>query len=591
MNNFLPTSQTDLKNRGWKQLDIIIITGDAYVDHPSFGPVIIARSLEAEGYKVGIISQPNWQNDADFKKLGRPRLFFGISSGNMDSMINHYTALRKIRSEDAYSPGGKSGLRPNRAAVVYTQKIRAIYKDTPVILGGVEASMRRLPHYDYWSDNLRNSIIFDSRADILVYGMGERTITSIANRLNNGEDINNMKNIHGTVVIGKEIKDAIVLPEFSSDLLKNDFLKMHKIFWHGFRDKVLIQKFGKSFLIHNPPAKPLSTKELDDVYDLNFTRQPHPDYNGKKIPAFTQIKDSVTAHRGCFGGCHFCAIGEHQGKTISSRSINSIIKEIKTIAADYNFKGTISDIGGPSANMYGMSCKLGISETCKITSCLFPEICPNLETSHGAQKKLLNEVRKLRKVKHSFISSGIRFDLALKDIDYIKTVAKYHTSGLLKLAPEHISPEVLQYMNKPSIKLYERFHDIYSDYCNNIGKKQFIVPYIIVGHPGSSLKETIQLATYLKMKGIRLKQIQQFTPTPMTQSTMMYYTGLDLDGKKINTPKGREIRLQKALVQWFVPQNKKLIIEALKNAGRKDLIAFFLDNEQRTTTKKRKKKR
>jgi len=591
MNNFLPTSQKDLRGKGWKQLDIIIITGDAYVDHPSFGPIIIARSLEAEGYKVGIISQPDWQSDADFKKLGRPRLFFGVSSGNMDSMINHYTALRKIRSEDAYSPSGKSGLRPNRAAIVYTQKIRSIYKDTPVILGGVEASMRRLPHYDYWSDKLRNSIIFDSRADIVVYGMGERTINTIARRISNGEDIKEMNNIPGTVVMGKEIDGAVVLPEFSPNLSKNDFLKMHKIFWSDFRDKVLIQKFGKSYLIHNPPAKSLSTKELDKVYDLDFTRQPHPDYNGKKIPAFTQIKDSITAHRGCFGGCHFCAIGEHQGKTIRSRSIGSILKEIKSIAADKNFKGTISDIGGPSANMYGMSCKLGISETCKITSCLFPEICSHLDTSHQEQKKLLNEVRKLRQVKHSFISSGIRFDLALKDIDYIKIVAKYHTSGLLKLAPEHISPEVLHYMNKPSIKLYERFHDIYSDYCNDIGKKQFIVPYIIVGHPGSSLKETIQLATYLKKNGIKLKQIQQFTPTPMTQSTMIYYTGFDLDGEKINTPKGREIRLQKALVQWFVPQNKKLIIEALKNADRKDLIDFFLDNEQRTTVKKRKKKR
>ncbi len=591
MNSFLPTFLQDLKERGWKQLDIIIISGDAYIDHPSFGPIIIARSLEAEGYKVGIISQPDWKSDKDFKKLGRPRLFFGVSSGNMDSMINHYTALRKIRSEDAYSPGGKSGLRPNRAAIVYTQKVRSIYKDTPVILGGVEASMRRLPHYDYWSDKLCNSILFDSRADILVYGMGERTINTIAERINNDEDIKAMNNIPGTVVMGKEIESAVSLPKFSSNLSKDNFLKMHKIFWDSFRDKVLIQKFGKSYLIHNPPAKPLSTKELDKVYDLGFIRQPHPDYKGKKIPAFTQIKDSVTAHRGCFGGCHFCAIGSHQGKTIRSRSIGSIINEIRHIAADKNFKGTISDIGGPSANMYGMSCKLGISETCKITSCLFPEICSHLDTSHLEQKKLLNEVRKLRKIKHSFISSGIRFDLALKDIDYIKTVAKYHTSGLLKLAPEHISPEVLQYMNKPSITLYERFHDIYSSYCDKIGKRQFIVPYIIVGHPGSSLKETIKLATYLKKNGIKLKQVQQFTPTPMTQSTMMYYTGLDIDGKKVNIPKGREIRLQKALVQWFVPQNKKLIIEALKNAGRKDLIDFFLDNEQRAITNKRKRKR
>jgi len=591
MKNFLPTSKKDLKNRGWKQLDIIIITGDVYVDHPSFGPVIIARSLEAEGFKVGIISQPDWHKDDDFKKLGKPRLFFGISSGNMDSMINHYTAMRKIRSEDAYSPSGKSGLRPNRATIVYTQKIRLIYKNIPVIIGGVEASLRRIPHYDYWSDKLRNSILFDSRADILVYGMGERSINTIARRLDDGEKINFLNDIPGTVVLGKKINDTVELPEYYSNFTKNDFVIMYKTFWENFRDKVLIQKFVKGYLIHNPPAKPLSTAELDKIYDLEFMRQPHPDYKGKKIPAFTQIKDSVTAHRGCFGGCHFCAIGSHQGKTIRSRSINSITKELKSISAEPNFKGTISDIGGPSANMYGMSCKLGISETCKITSCLYPEICPHLETSHLEQKKLLTEVRKIRKINHTFISSGIRFDLALKDIDYIKTVAKYHTSGLLKLAPEHISPEVLNYMNKPSIKLYERFYDIYSSYCEKIGKKQYIVPYIIVGHPGSSLKETINLAVYLKKNGIKLKQVQQFTPTPMSQSTMMYYTGLDLDGKKISIPKGREVRLQKALVQWFVPQNRKLIIEALKNAGRKGLLDFFLDNKQKFKTNKQKLKR
>lgn len=580
MNKFLPTSPKDLRERGWKQLDIIIITGDAYIDHPSFGPVLIARSLEAEGYKVGIISQPDWRSEKDFKKLGHPRLFFGISSGNMDSMINHYTALRKIRSEDAYSPGSKSGLRPNRATIVYTQKVRSIFKNTPVILGGVEASMRRLPHYDFWSDKLRNSILFDSRADILVYGMGERTISIIAERLARGESINDLTKIPGTVVIGKKIEKAVTLPEFSANITKQEFIEMSNIFWEESRENILIQKFGEGYLIHNPPGKPLSTEELDKVFDLAFTRQPHPSYMAQKIPAHIQIKDSVTAHRGCFGGCHFCAIGSHQGKTIRSRSINSIVKEIKRISADRNFKGTISDIGGPSANMYGMSCKLEISETCKRTSCLFPEICPHLNTSYQQQKKLLKEVRKQNKVKHSFISSGIRFDLALKDIDYIETVAKYHTSGLLKLAPEHISPQVLKYMHKPSIKLYERFHDIYSRISKEIGKRQYIVPYIIVGHPGSNLKETIKLAIYLKKNGIKLKQVQQFTPTPMTQSTMMYYTGYDLDGKKISVPKGREVRLQKALVQWFVPQNKKLIIEALKNANRKDLIDFFLNNEQ-----------
>lgn len=591
MNNLLPTSRKELNIKGWKQLDIIIISGDAYVDHPSFGSAIIARSLEAAGYKVGVIAQPDWTKDEDFKVLGRPRLFFGISAGNMDSMINHYTAMRKIRSEDAYSPAGKTGLRPNRATIVYTQKVRSLFKDIPVVIGGVEASLRRIPHYDYWSDKLRNSLLFDSRADILIYGMAERTVNKIADELNSGKDISELNRIPGTVVIGEQPQEAISLPEFTSKMSKHDFLQMNKVFWENSRENIMIQKFSQSFLIHNPPAKPLTTKELDDLYNLDFTRKPHPKYKGKKIPAFTQIKDSITAHRGCFGGCNFCAIGLHQGKTIRSRSITSIKNELSVISKDKDFKGTISDIGGPSANMYGMSCRLGISETCKRVSCIFPEFCPHLETSHEQQKKLLAEVRKQRKVNNAFLSSGIRFDLALKDIDYIKTVAKYHTSGLLKLAPEHISPKVLEFMNKPSIKLYERFHDIYSEFSNDIGKKQYIVPYIIVGHPGSSLTETIKLAIYLKKNNIRLKQVQQFTPTPMSVSTLMYFTGVDLEGKKVNVPKGREVRLQKALVQWFFTSNKKLIIEALKKAGRKDLIHFFLDNERRITKKKRKRKR
>ncbi|MCF7858589.1 MAG: YgiQ family radical SAM protein [Candidatus Cloacimonetes bacterium] len=577
MSNFLPVTKKDLEKRGWKQLDIIVVTGDAYVDHPSFGPAIIARTLEAEGYKVGIISQPDWKSDTDFKKLGRPELFFGVSSGNMDSMVNHYTARRKIRTNDAYSPGGKSGFRPNRATIVYTQKLRSIFKGTPVILGGIEASMRRIPHFDYWSNKLRNSIIFDSRADILVYGMGERTIKTIASRLKKGEEINTMHDIPGTVVMGDELENAVTLPEFTTEFSEQDFFNMHKIFRENFQDKVLIQKFEKKYLIHNPPAKPLTTQELDTVYNIKFTRKQHPDYNGKAIPAFEQIKNSITVHRGCFGGCSFCAIGSHQGKTIRSRSINSIIKEIENISSDKSFRGTISDIGGPSANMYGMNCRLEISETCKRTSCLYPVICPQLDTSHIEQKKLLKEIRASAKVKHAFISSGIRFDLALKDVDYIEIVAKYHTSGLLKLAPEHLSDEVLKLMHKPSFALYEQFHEIFSEYCQKLGKKQFIVPYIIVGHPGSNLKDTIQLAVYLKKQDIKLKQIQQFTPTPMTESTLMYYVESDLNGQNIYVPKGREVRLQKALVQWFVPQNKKLIFEALNKSGRKDLIGFFLN--------------
>ncbi len=573
---FFPTTQKELKEIGWEQLDVIIISGDAYVDHPSFGTAVIANYLYAHGFKVGIIDQPDWHNDIDFMQLGKPRLFFGITSGNMDSMINRYTAQKKIRSYDNYSPNGDITKRPDRAVIVYSQIIRKLFHKIPIILGGIEASMRRIPHYDFWQDKLRNSILFDSRADILVYGMGEKQILEIAQNLDKQNDINSLKDIRGTVVSVKDAdEDGFFLAEFSKNFSKKDFWRMNMDFEENYRTKTLYQKFNKRYLKHNPPSHSLSQKEMDFIYDLPYEREPHPKYKGKTIKAFEQIRTSVTSHRGCFGGCNFCAIGYHQGKTIQSRSVDSLKKEITKITEKSYFHGTISDVGGPTANMYKMVCKLGISDTCKRKSCIYPSICPHLETSHNPNIKLLKELERIPKVKHLFIASGIRFDLALLDKKYTKLIAEKHTGGLLKLAPEHKSKKVLKYMFKPDFKMYEEFTEKFLKYSKEFGKKQAIVPYIIVGHPGATLRDTLELAKYLKKKNIKLKQIQEFTPTPMSASTLMYYTGLDTKGKKLNVPKGREIRLQKALIQWFMPKNKKLVIEALKKLKRLNDLEYF----------------
>jgi uncharacterized radical SAM protein YgiQ len=572
---FLPTSKKEITQLGWKQLDVIIVTGDAYIDHPAFGAAIIGRYLLSKGFKVGIIAQPDWKKDQDFLALGEPRLFFGITAGNMDSMVNHYTARKKIRSNDAYSPQDKAGLRPNRASIVYSNKIKKLFKNVPVVLGGVEASLRRIPHYDYWSNKVRNSILFDSKADLLVYGMGERPILQVALALEAGEI---PQNIAGTTVISKQIASEPyhLLPEFHSKFSKQEFWQLNKEFLQNYRDKDLYMLFAGRYLKHNKPAEPLSTNEMDEIYNLEFERDLHPQYKNKRITAFEQIKTSVTAHRGCFGGCNFCAIGQHQGKTISSRSEKSILTEVDKITNQKYFHKNISDIGGPTANMYGTYCKLGISRTCTRNSCLMPDICPHLQTSQTSYKKLLTKVRKKEKVQNVFIGSGIRFDLALQDQDFIRQIAKNHTSGLLKLAPEHTNDRVLQKMNKPKFKYYQQFLEQYMKYSRQFGKKQFVVPYIIVGHPGETLQDTIELAYYLKKNNIRLKQIQQFTPTPMTISTLMYYTGKDLQNRKIYVPNGREIRLMKALVQWYKTKNRKLIREALQKAGRNDLTKFFL---------------
>jgi uncharacterized radical SAM protein YgiQ len=577
-NQFLSVSPKDLKERNISQLDVIIITGDAYVDHPSFGAAIVSRYLEMHGYTVGIIAQPDINDDKDFLKLGKPKLFFGITAGNLDSMLNHYTAQRKIRSEDAYSAGGIAGKRPDRASIVYSQKIRKIFGNVPIILGGIEASMRRIPHYDFWSDKIRNSLLFDSQADILVYGMGEKAILEIAQAIQKKpETIPN--SIRGTVVSLTKIdetENCVWLPAFEKNISIEQFAEMHTLFEKNFQVKTICQQFGYRFLRHNLPAIPLSQKEIDTVYAAPFTRQPHIDYQ-KPVPAFEQIKLSVTSHRGCFGGCHFCSIGFHQGKTIQSRSQKSIKKEVDAIISQTYFSGVISDVGGPSANMYSMNCALRISETCQRVSCLYPEICPHLNDSHDSYIKLLDDLAKLPFIKHLFIASGIRFDLALRSKKFIKKLTEQHVSGLLKVAPEHKSNTVLQIMNKPNFELYQEFVKEFFECSQHIGKKQGIVPYIIVGHPGATMNDEIELAIYLKKSNIRLQQIQEFIPLPMTRSALYYVADRDENGNKLYVAKGREIRLRKALIQWYIPANRKYIIEALKLAKREDVMKFFLN--------------
>jgi len=583
---FLPMTKTEMNNMGWKQLDFIIITGDAYVDHPSFGAAIIARVLEKAGFKVGIIAQPDWKSDKDWLELGAPRLGFGITAGNLDSMVNHYTAQRKIRHNDAYSPDDKAGLRPDRATIIYCNKIRQLYKNVPIIIGGVEASMRRIAHYDFWQDKVRNPILSDAKADILVYGMGEKPILEIAERLNSGIDIKDIKDIKGTVVFDSSAflqkanqpvipaqagihavleKDFIILPDAETCSDKHTFYQMSQLFHNNFHEKTIYQKVAGRYIRHNIPSEPMTEQELDAVYSLPFMRLPHPKYEGKPIPAFIQIKDSITSHRGCMGGCNFCTIGYHQGKAIQSRSEKSILSELETLTKTKTFKGTVSDIGGPTANMYGMNCKLGYPASCKRNSCLYPEICKQLNTSHQKVIELLNKALKVKGINHVFVSSGIRFDLALKDDNYIRHIAAHHTGGILKLAPEHTEPEVLRAMGKTSINLYLDFCELFFQESSKANKKNSIVPYIIVGHPGSTLQAAIRLGDWLKWRNIKLEQVQEFTPTPMTISTCMYYTGLDFQtGEPIYVPKGRKMRLQKALVMWFLPENRPLIKEALK---------------------------
>ena len=542
---FLPVNQSDLKERDWDYLDIILISGDAYIDHPSFAAAIIGRTLEAAGFRVGIIPQPDWRNDSSFTVLGKPRLFFGITAGNMDSIVNHYTAQRKLRNDDAYSPDGISGKRPDRAIIIYTNIIKRLFKGVPIVIGGIESSLRRIAHYDFWQDKVRNSILADSKGDILIYGMGERPVTELAILLQKGVPVSSIQNLPSTVVFSSTFpaKEDIILPEAEKCSAKETFYQMTRQFEDNYRTKTIFQKTAGRWLKHNPPAKPLTTKEMDSIYALPFAYQPHPVYAGHKIPAYEQIKDSITSHRGCYGGCNFCAIACHQGRNIQSRSETSLLKEAQ------KHTGTITDVGGPTANMYASFCRLDFPETCKRSSCLVPDICPNLQINHSVQLKILAKIGKLPRIKHLFIASGIRYDMAVNDDNYIEALATKYTGGRLKLAPEHSVSSVLRLMNKPQIEVFEKFCKKFYFYTNKAGLKSQIIPYLIIGHPGTTMEDAFELRNWLRKNKLKVEQVQEFTPTPMTISTCMYYTGLDYEtGKPIHIPKPSEIRRQKELI-------------------------------------------
>ncbi|MBI5748620.1 MAG: YgiQ family radical SAM protein [Nitrospinae bacterium] len=586
--NFLPMSMEEAKNRGWDELDIILISGDAYIDHPSFGVPLIGRYLESLGYRVGIIAQPDWRNTKDFMKLGRPRLFFGISAGAMDSMLNHYTAHKKPRSDDAYSPAGKSGLRPDRATIVYLNRVKEAYPGVPTVIGGIEASLRRLAHYDYWDNKVRKSILVDSKGDLLIFGMGEKPIEEVARRLSNGEDISNIKNVRGTAVLtssveGVEGKDYILLPS-CEDVIKDKmaYARASRIFHlesNPFNARVLFQRHGNRYVKVNPPSLPLTMEEMDKIYNLPFIKEPHSSYK-EKIPALEMVKFSVTIQRGCFGGCTFCSLTEHQGRIIQSRSENSILKEVEDLKKLKGFTGIVSDLGGPTANMYRLRCKdRDVESKCRRLSCVHPNICKFMDTDHSSQIKLLRKTRGMEGVKRVFIASGVRYDLALGSPEYIKELTTYHVGGHLKVAPEHTSHRVLELMKKPEIEAFNKFKNNFDRFSKDCGKEQYIVPYFISSHPGSDLKDMIDLALYLKKNRFRLQQVQDFIPTPMTLATAMYYTGYDpITFKKVYCARTvREKRLQKALMRYHDPANYYLVKEALMQAGRKDLIGYGKD--------------
>ena len=583
MTEFLPVSKNDLRKRGIDQLDIILVTGDAYIDHPSFGPVLIARYLETHGFKVGIIAQPDWNKDEDFLKLGAPRLFFGVSSGNLDSMVANYTADNKIRRTDMYTPGNIGGKRPNRATIVYTSKLKGLFPGVPIVLGGVEASLRRFAHYDYWDDKVRRSLIFDTKADYLTYGMSEKGILAIANTLSSSpspfpmERGGTSKASDGvrwpnTAIIVKDIsayKDALLLPSYEEVATdKKKYAEAFKLYYLEGRKKhprIITQPCQGRNVIVFPPQN-LTGPELDALMELPFVRAPHPSYK-EKIPAWDFVKFSTVSHRGCFGGCSFCAISQHQGKYITSRSGESIKREIAAIMKQPDFTGNILDVGGPTANMYGMSCKK--EEGCTRASCIYPNVCPHLDASLKPALSLLRTIRQIPGVKKLFIGSGIRYDLALLDDEYISEIAKHHVGGQLSVAPEHVCEEVLLMMGKPKINKFLEFKDKFDAANRRHNKEQFLIPYFISSHPGSTLNHALELALFLKEHRIRIEQVQNFTPSPMTASTCMYYTGIDpFTGKPVHIPKGEERTLQKALLQPHLEKNRLKVGKALRILGK-----------------------
>lgn len=586
--DFLPVSKADMKKRGWNEVDFVYVIGDAYVDHTSFGPAIISRVLESHGYKVGIISQPDWKDEESIQVFGKPRLGFLVSGGNMDTMVNHYTVSKKRRHQDAYTPGGVIGKRPDRATIVYCNLIRKVYKKTPVIIGGIEASLRRLAHYDYWSDKVKRSILLDSGADLISYGMGEHSIVEIADALDSGIDIKDITFIKGTVYKAKEydqVYDSVVLPAYdeicrSKETYARSFYEQY-VNTDPFTAKTLVEPYKeKEYIIQNPPAMPLTEQEMDDVYALPYMRTYHPMYEKDGgIPAINELKFSITSNRGCFGGCNFCALAFHQGRIIQVRSHASIVEEAKIMTEDKDFKGYINDVGGPTANFRQTSClKQQTKGVCARKQCLVPTPCKNLRANHTDYVALLRKLRKIPKVKKVFIRSGIRFDYLMEDKDdtFIKELCENHISGQLRVAPEHISDSVLELMGKPENSVYEAFRKRYKKVNDTVDKKQFIVPYLMSSHPGSSMKEAVELAEYVRDLGYMPEQVQDFYPTPSTLSTTMYYTGYDpRTMKKVYVPKNpHEKRMQRALIQYRNPENYDLVVEALRMAHRTDLIGF-----------------
>ena len=586
--NFLPITREEMKERGWDQVDFVYVSGDAYVDHPSFGHAIITRLLESRGYRVGIIAQPDWRKSESVQVFGEPRLGFLVSAGNMDSMVNHYSVSKKRRKTDAYTPGGEMGKRPDYACVVYGNLIRQTYKKTPIILGGIEASLRRMAHYDYWSDKLKRSVLLDSGADVISYGMGEHSIIELAEALDAGIPVEDITYIAGTVVKAKSldsIYDAEILPSFED--LKADKMNYARSFYtqylntDAFNGKRLVEPYSDHlYVVQNPPAAPLTQMEMDDVYSLPYQRTYHPSYEAKGgVPAIKEIKFSLISNRGCFGGCSFCALTFHQGRIVQVRSHESLIEEAKEITKDKDFKGYIHDVGGPTANFRHPSCKKQMEHgVCKTRQCLFPSPCKNLDADHRDYVSLLRKLRDIPKVKKVFIRSGIRFDylLADKKQEFLRELCEYHVSGQLKVAPEHVAGPVLSLMGKPEHKVYEEFTRQFYKMNERIGKEQYLVPYLMSSHPGSTLKEAVELAEYCRDLGYMPEQVQDFYPTPSTLSTCMYYTGVDpRTMQKVYVPKSpHEKAMQRALIQYRNPELYDLVIEALHKAGRSDLIGF-----------------
>ncbi|HJD45391.1 MAG TPA: YgiQ family radical SAM protein [Candidatus Mediterraneibacter norfolkensis] len=587
-NRFLPVCRKDMEDRGWEQVDFVYVIGDAYVDHPSFGHAIISRLLESKGYRVGIISQPDWREPESIAIYGEPRLAFLVSAGNMDSMVNHYSVSKKRRKTDAYTPGRVMGKRPDHACTVYGNLIRRTYKKTPVILGGIEASLRRLAHYDYWSDQLKRSVLLDSGADMISYGMGEHSITEIADALDAGIPVEELTYIDGTAVKVKSLEsvyDAEILPSFED--LKKDKREYAKSFYtqylntDPFTGKRLVEPYSDHlYVVQNPPAKPLTETEMDDVYGLPYMRTYHPSYEeAGGVPAISEIRFSLTSSRGCFGGCSFCALTFHQGRIVQVRSHDSLLREAKEITKEKDFKGYIHDVGGPTANFRHPSCKKQTSHgVCRNRQCLFPTPCRNLDADHSDYVKLLKKLREIPGVKKVFIRSGIRFDylLADKKKDFLRELCEYHVSGQLKVAPEHVAAPVLALMGKPEHRVYEEFTRQFDRMNQRIGKKQYLVPYLMSSHPGSGMKEAVELAEYCRDLGYMPEQVQDFYPTPSTLSTCMYYTGLDPRNRKpVYVPKNpHEKAMQRALIQYRNPKLYDLVYEALQKAGRMDLVGY-----------------